>query len=197
MDAALARSAYMESMLRRSFALALVALAISGALGIALHSAGAATVTPAACAPKAPIELPYNSWPAARKQLAPPGASAIRLCRYNGLNTKPYRGLAAQALVTSKGEVATIVGELDALPRVPPGAIFSREECPADDGSLVDALIAYPGGHGVLVSIELGGCFGVTNGNVMRTLEYGNNTKAGSSLLATVKRLTGWKPSDF
>lgn len=173
-------------------------LALSASLGIALRAAGAATVTPAACAPKAPVELPYNSWPAARKELAPPGAAAIRLCRYNGLNTKPVRGLAAQALVSEPKAVAAIVRELDALPKVPPGAIFSSvRRCPAGDGSIVDALIAYPGGQGVLVSIDLSGCLNVSNGNVTRMIGYGKNTKPGNALLATVKRLTHWKRSDF
>ncbi|HEX2702730.1 MAG TPA: hypothetical protein VHM72_04785 [Solirubrobacteraceae bacterium] len=149
-------------------------------------SAAASTSTPAQCAAKAPIELPVNAWAPARRQLAPAGASAIRLCRYNAFATHPLRSLARSALVTSAGSVTAIVAELDELPALPRGA-FS---CPLDDGAEIDALLAYPGGNGVVVQIDLTGCATVSNGSVMRTA---GSSKAGRELLAETERLTRYR----
>jgi hypothetical protein len=164
------------------FAAALVAGLI--ALGSAAAQAG--TTTPAQCAKKALIELPVNAWAPARKQLAPPGATAIRLCRYNALGTRPLRGLARSALVTSARTVQAIVSELDQLPPLPRG-VFS---CPADDGAEIEALLAYAGGNGVVVQIDLTGCGTVSNGSVVR---WAGSTKAGRELLAQTERLTGYR----
>jgi hypothetical protein len=179
----------METMLKRSAGLALLALVLSAGFGIALHAAGAATVTPAACVAKEPSTVPANSWAPARTQLAPPGAVTIRLCRYDGLNTKPALALAAQALVTRAATVEQLSGELEAL-KAPSGLAF----CPMDDGGAVDMLLAYSGGHSVLVQVELSGCTIANNGNVSRTAA---TTKAGSELLRQIAQLTGYKGSVF
>jgi hypothetical protein len=165
------------------------ALALALVAGVVVAASGtsqASTPTPAQCAAKAPIELPVNAWAPARRLLAPAGASALRLCRYNALGTRPLRGLARSALVTSAATVKAIVTELDQLPAVPRGA-FS---CPADDGAEIDALLAYAGGNGVVVQIELGGCATVSNGSVVRWL---GSSKAGRELLAQTEKLTGYR----
>jgi hypothetical protein len=149
-------------------------------------SAAASTSTPAQCAAKALIELPVNAWAPARKRLAPPGASAIRLCRYNALGMRPLRGLARSALVTNTRTVAVIVDELDALPAFPSRPI----SCPADDGAEIEALLAYAGGEGVVVQIDLTGCATVSNGSVVR---WAGSTDAGRELLAQTERLTGYE----
>lgn len=179
------------TMLRRSAALAVAALALSAAIGIALHAAAAATTRPADCASKAPIELPVNAWAPARHELAPPGASAIRLCRYNALGVKPVRGLAASGLVSDPTSVRKLVGELDSLP-VPPKLAF----CPMDKGALIDLIVAYGGGgdRGVLVQVDLTGCATVDNGSVIRTAA---GSAAGHALLAQIERLTGYKGPAF
>jgi len=164
------------------FAAALVA----GLIALQSGAAQASTTTPPKCAQKALIELPVNAWAPARKQLAPPGAKAIRLCRYNALGTLPVRGLARSALVTSARTVKAIVSELDALP-APPRRPLS---CPADDGAEIDALLAYPGGNGVFVQIDLTGCATVSNGSVVR---WAGSTAAGRNLLAETEQLTGYK----
>lgn len=172
---------------------ALRAVVVVGVLVAALAVAAAERAdgapTPAACAPKELVELPANAWAPARKQLAPPGASAVRLCRYNALNTKPPLALAGSALVTSAKSVKAIVAELDALRPLPRG-IF----CPLDDGAAINALLAYSGGHAVLVRFELTGCGTVSNGNVTR---WAGNSTAGSDLVALIERLTGYKRAGF
>lgn len=145
---------------------------------------------PAQCAAKAPTELPVNGWAPARARLAPPGASAIRLCRYNALGQRPARGLARSALVTDSQTVRAIVADFDSLRVSASPPAF----CPLDDGAVIDALLAYPGGHGVVIQIELTGCANATNGNVTRTTA---ETQAGRDLLAAVERLTGYTGPAF
>jgi hypothetical protein len=180
----------MEGVLRRSFAIAGAALVASAILAVALRNAFAAQSRPPACAARAPIELPFNAWAPARRQLAPPGADAIRLCRYNALGHKPLRGLARSALIVRAERVRELVGELESLPRLPPGALA----CPMDNGALIDMLLAYRDGNGVLVQVDLTGCATVKNGNVTRTA---GETKAGHALLAQIERSTGYKGPVF
>ena len=96
--------------------------------------------------------------------LAPPGTGAIRLCRYSGLNAHPRLALVGSRLLDSRTIVDQLVTELDRLP-----ALRGAVACPADDGSQILALLAYPGGHQVSISVGLTGCALVTNGSVHRT----------------------------
>jgi len=162
---------------------------LAAALAVGAAAQAGSAPTPAACAAKEFVELPANAWAPARKQLAPPGASAIRLCRYNALNTKPPLALARSALVTSTKSVKAIVAELDALRPLPKGVF-----CPLDDGADIDALLAYSDGHAVIVRFELTGCGAVSNGSVTR---WAGNSTAGSDLLALIERLTGYKRTGF
>lgn len=160
-------------------AAALAVLAVSGA--------GATEPHPAACAARAPIELPVNPWPAAHSELAPPGASEIRLCRYNGFTGRQSRGLAATTLVSQASAVAELVGELDAL-KAFSGKVF----CPMDNGVEIDMLLSYSSGRAVSIRVEPTGCETVSNGSVTRTAA---TTAAGTRLLATVDQLTHYKPN--
>jgi hypothetical protein len=174
--------------LKRSAALALAALALSGGVGFALRAASAAAARPAACERQAPVELPVNPWPAAHSELAPPGASAIRLCRYNALGVP--RGLAASAVVSDPSAVGRLTRELDSLPSLP-----RVEACPLDTGALIDLIVAYSDNkHGLLVQVDLTGCAVVANGSVDRTA---GSSGAGRALLATIEQLTGYKGPVF
>ena len=131
--------------------------------------------------------IPANSWALTRQVLAPPGASAIRLCRYSGFGADPRLRLIRSVLRTDASLVAELLGKLDRLPAAP-GA-FS---CPADDGSEIILLLAYPDGHAVTVSVGLTGCERVTNGSAYRTAAtIGAPPAVGPQLLAQLKRLTG------
>lgn len=86
------------------------------------------------------------------------------------------------------GPVAELVKRFDGLPSGPPGAVA----CPADDASEIAALVSYPGGHEVRISVGLRGCESVTNGSVNRTASgYGPHPRRGPRLLAEMKRLVG------
>ena len=140
-----------------------------------------APAPPGPCAQRAPTTLPAEAWLPARRQLAPAGATAIRLCRYAGLNGSPRLGLVSSRLITSAGLVAELVREFDTLPSMPPGA-FS---CPADDGSQIAASLRYGGGQNVTISVGLTGCRLVSNGSVHRTAAG----DSGSQLVTQLEHL--------
>lgn len=151
------------------------------------------TVLPPGCARQRPASggaLEPAAWAAARAQMAPPGASAIRLCRYAGLTARRRFALIRSRLVRQGHLVTELLGEFDALPRLPRGVI----NCPEDDRSQIVALLAYPGGHELTISVGLSGCGVVTNGGLLRTaLGFGSppSTPLGPDLLAKLEGLTG------
>jgi hypothetical protein len=181
---------------RRSYRQVMAGVSVIGAaccmVGLATAATGCSTMTadaspPARCAAKASAQVRPNAWGPAMRQLAPPGATAIRLCRYSGLNG-PHPLHLARSVTAPRGRlVRLLVREFDRLPRFAPGAIA----CPMDDGSQVVALLSYPGGHSVSISVGLTGCTRVTNGDVVRTaLGIGPSPRSGPSLLEHLERLT-------
>jgi hypothetical protein len=83
-----------------------------------------------------------------------------------------------------------LVTEFDRLPSMQ-GAVA----CPSDDGSQILALLAYPGGHQVSISVGLTGCALVTNGSVHRTAAgFGTPRTFGPQLLAALEHLVGVHP---
>lgn len=145
-----------------------------------------AAVRSAACSRGAPGAIGPESWGPARHMLAPEGAQAIRLCRYSGLNAHPALSLVSFRVLTRHSRVAELVRRFDGLPRPPRGAVA----CPADDGSQILAMLAYPHGQEVKISVGETGCNDVTNGTVRRTASgYGPHPKRGPRLLAQLERL--------
>src|SRR5437868_4733414 len=80
-----------------------VTLALTGGAAGALHAHGVRStasrlssrhVELARCPKRSPTQLGAETWTPAKTELAPPGASAIRLCRYSGLNAHPPLTLA-------------------------------------------------------------------------------------------------------
>jgi hypothetical protein len=160
------------------------------------HTATQATATirprslqaalPPSCARKAPSRIPAETWSAARRQLAPTGAIAIRLCRYAGLDGHPPLALTRSALVTASPLVSELVREFDELP-IQHGAIG----CPFDDDSQIVALLGYPGAHTVTISVHLLGCNYVTNGSVIRlAIGQGSPPAVSRHLVSQLERLT-------
>ena len=132
------------------------------------------------CADRAP-RIPNNPWPPTRRYLAPSGAIAIRLCRYGVL---PRLVLKRSRLLTSSRVIHRIVGDFDKLPS--PGV--PSPACPADFGSEILALLAYPAGQRVAISTGLTGCSEVTNGNLNRSAL---GSPYGLPLVSELERLTG------
>jgi hypothetical protein len=151
---------------------------------MALAAGGAKATAPAnGCASHPLVELPVNPLPATRSVLAPPGANAIRLCRYGSVPRHGEQALVGSARVRSAGTIGALTSALDGLPPADRLAF-----CPMDNGSELDMSLSYPGGkHGDFIRVELAGCENATNGTLTRTAA---RTPAGQKLLATLESLT-------
>lgn len=148
--------------MRRTIA---ILAALAGVLVIA--TSGSAAQGPAApCPARAPSSVDHNPWAPAQRQLVPPGAVALRLCRYAGLNDPlPLTLTRSRLLTTEHALIVRLARELDALPPLRPG-LFA---CPADDGSEVVAMFAYAPHDNVTVAFETSGCARVSNGDLVRS----------------------------
>lgn len=168
-------------------ATALVAFIVSGPGGGSAADAavGARSAVPAGCARRSPVRLRAESWSLARRELAPAGARAIRLCRYSGLNRHRRLALVRSVALSAPGLVGELVREFDELPSQQPGTAIV---CPTDDSSQIVALLAYPGGRVVTIAVHLRGCEPVTNGSVDRAA-------AGKELVPQLERLTAPVPA--
>ncbi|MGA2924851.1 MAG: hypothetical protein ABSG43_02465 [Solirubrobacteraceae bacterium] len=145
---------------------------------------------PAPCSAKAPVSVPAERWSAARGELAPAGASAIRLCRYSGLNAHPRLTLAGSRLLVSRSLVQQLVSEFARLPSLS-GAVA----CPNENLSQILALLSYPAGQQVTISVGLTGCALVTNGSVHRTAAgIGMPPAFGPQLVAQLEQLVAAGP---
>lgn len=178
---------------------AVAALVVGGSRGAhAAHAAvglngliAAEPAFPASCARRSPLQVRTESWSLARRELAPVGASAIRLCRYSGGNDHPPRALVHSVLLSASNLVRDLVREFDELPSQGPGGIA----CPSDDGSQIVALLAYPGGQLDRIAVHLAGCQEATNGSVFRlALGVGSPPAFGPQLVAQLERLTASEP---
>ena len=115
------------------------------------------------CSRRSPSDVVApNHWPAARRHLAPRGPSAIRLCRYSGLNDHPPLTLVSSGLVGSLRARQRLVKRFNSLPLPPPIAA-----CPSDSGAAIVAHLA-------------------TNGDVWRTAAG----SVGDRLIAQLERLS-------
>jgi hypothetical protein len=144
----------------------------------------AAAKPPPLCHTKAPQSVAPNSWEPTKTQLAPSGAGAIRLCRYD-LQRKIARG----TLLRRRAWVGKLVREFNVLRPMPSGVVA----CPADLRLMVVALLAYPDGHTVTISVDESGCQVVTNGNLIRTTAVAPPL-FGPKLLKELEHLTGLRP---
>ena len=102
--------------------------------------------------------------PGATRALVPPGARAVLLCRYSGLDAAgaAFR-LEAQRLVGDEAPVARLSAELGAL--APTTGVY---HCPSDTGADVVARFRYASGPQDPVTVDLTGCNPVANGHVHR-----------------------------
>jgi hypothetical protein len=171
-------------------AVAAAALAL-GAAAVALADrddrGAAARASPAEhCSRTAPLRIPADSWSPARRELAPPGASKIVLCRYSGLNAHPPLALTRSVVLTAPRLVRDLVRKFDALP-----AQTGTVACPVDEGSQIVARLGYRDGHVVRIAVGLTGCETVTNGSSYRTAaRIGTPPTLGPRLIAQLLRLT-------
>ncbi len=173
-----------RSGLRAAAAVAAAAIA-AGASASTAMSRPTETTTAAACPHRAPTSLSPERWAAAHHQLAPSGLSTIRLCRYSGSNAHPRLTLASSRLLKRPALVRQLVSEFDRLP-----SLRGVVACPDDDLSQILALLVYPGGRELTISVGLTGCETVTNGGLRRTAAgMGSPPAFGPQLVARLERL--------
>ena len=159
-----------------------VVVSTAAAAGASSTASGA----PDRCPARGPASGPKNSWSATRDKLAPVGATAIRLCRYDGLNAKPRLKFVSANLITTSKQVGELITQFDALKQLR-GATTS---CPSDDASQILALISYGDRHQVRISVALTGCSRVTNGNLSRTAaNFAGRNPQGPKLVEQLRRL--------
>jgi hypothetical protein len=121
----------------------------------------------------------------------PPGAVAARLCSYSGLgNSKdrvPELSLIRSRLVATAGPLADLGADFNALAPVPHRLIV----CPAGDDSEIVALIAYPSGQQLTITLRRTGCAEVTNGALLRSAFQAAYNPAAGKLNDELQRLLG------
>ena len=145
------------------FLLCLASVAATLAVSVAVSDAQTAS----SCPPADPQTL-VSARPGASRELVPPGARTVVLCRYSGFNhgvgprTPAFR-LQARAVIGSAATVAGMTRELDSLPRV-----TAPIACPAGFGTAIVAHFRYPTGAEDPVTIELDGCLTASNGRLSR-----------------------------
>lgn len=102
----------------------------------------------------------------ARKELVPPGATTLTVCRYNGMNAfggVPQWGLRGAGATDKRSQINKIIAGLDALK--PTRGVYN---CPFSDSSDVVATFGYGSGPGVVITMDTGDCNTVSNGHVRR-----------------------------
>jgi hypothetical protein len=161
--------------------------AVVTCLALLVGAASAAAKSPPLCHTKAPQTVAPNSWAPSQTQLAPPGAGAIRLCRYTPLSA--HQKIARATLLRRQVWVAKLIREFNVLSPPPSGTVA----CPADLGLMIVALLAYPDGHTVTILMDASGCTTVTNGNLIRTIAV-PPPLFGPKLLTELEHLTGLRP---
>jgi hypothetical protein len=98
--------------------------------------------------------------------LVPIAARYRVLCRYNGMNERPYRRLRAARLVAGAADVRRWRARFNDLPAIPPGP----RSCPFDDDRrLLIAFVASPRSS-VVLSATVAGCGYVSDGVQLRDL---------------------------
>lgn len=134
----------------------------------ALTAAGAGYVTASraatAAVPACPGHAPkLTARGAGKKHFVRPGADAMRLCRYYGVNWADSQGLRQQNLVRGSLTVGLVTDTFNKL-KEPPRGIF----CMRDDASELLVVFAYPRGRAERVAVKLTGCRFAMNGRSTR-----------------------------
>jgi hypothetical protein len=144
------------------------------ACGSAATTTGTPTTSRASVAlppcPKNDHHLTFTHDDRTATTLVPAGATAVRLCTYQGLNphVRDVGLLDTSRQVTKPAKVAALASLFNQLP--PYSGNRRLIYCPMDDGSKAAALFDYAHAPIVTVAIHLTGCSFVKNGDQRRVL---------------------------
>lgn len=173
---------------RLRLALLLAGVCVVGCLGAAKAFAVAPVASGtqrSAAVPSCPAKAPPSKLPPPLEQegrLLSDGAQALSVCRYEPRRRGGLR-LAGHASVSSEARIEKLTAELDALPRMPPGAFA----CPLDRSASILVAARFSTGQVSDVLIGLEGCRIATNGVAHRWAEPAR----GKRLIAQLDALTG------
>jgi PASTA domain len=168
-----------------AWALAAVVLCAGSFGGVLVDVAGAAA-SAGVCPVKLGASVAPSKAPGSQRELVPPGAVSVTVCRYRGLNDPSARDvgrLAGSAVLSDLQRVQSLSARFDGLPPAQGGPVA----CPADDGSMALAIFGYPGSAFDPVSIRLTGCSIASNGFVVGNMAF----DVGWRLRVELQRLTG------
>jgi hypothetical protein len=161
----------------------LAVLALTVVLGaVRAEGSSVRSRSPATCRAHTPSQAPHNPWKATRQRLVPRGATAIRLCRYSGLNADPPLRRTSQRVLRNRRLIARLTNEFDRLP-----VLHGPVACPVDDASAIVLHLVYRHRHSERVTVGLSGCALVTNGHLSRTAM---RPPAGPKLLRQLEALS-------
>jgi hypothetical protein len=157
---------------------------VTAALGA---SAWVSDAQPASACPGSDRHAVASTRPGATRELVPPGARAVLLCRYSGTydgigKRLPAFRLQARDLIESGATASSMTRELDSLPR-----FTAPIACPAEFGAAIVAFFRYAAGPDDPVTIALDGCLGAGNGHVNRIAE----SATGYDFVKHLAALTG------
>jgi hypothetical protein len=111
-------------------------------------------------------------------RLVPKKPTALALCRYG---PAPGYALEASRLVTKRKVVHRVASGLNALPKMPSGAIA----CPASDGSEIVVYAMYKRSATRIVHVALNGCLTARRRDLVRW-----DTPSGGKFVRVLKHLT-------
>ena len=140
-------------------ALLIAALVVAAGFGCVTASRAASTTVPS-CPGHAPKPVSQGL---ITKKFVRPGAIAMRLCRYYGINWGDSQGLRDQRLIHTGLTIRSITHTFNRL-HDPPRGIF----CMRDDASELLVVFGYPNTGAELVVVMLTGCRFALNGRSTR-----------------------------
>jgi hypothetical protein len=169
-----------------------VLLAVSGSVllcGAILAGSATAGHRIYVCPRVGPRRVSANSWPKAKRRMAPRGAQVINLCRYRVDRYGNPGSLAGNDMVATQPTKRQLISKFDALKQL--RGVRSPLRCPREDGKEILANLYYRKHRRVQILVALTGCQPVTNGNVHRlAVNVDGKNPAGPRLITQLKRLT-------
>jgi hypothetical protein len=135
------------------------------AIAVAVVAAGSVTASRAASAgvPTCPGHAPKTVSPVTARHFVRQGATAMRLCRYYGVNWGFPYGLRQQRLIHNGATISSITATFNGLAK-PPKGIF----CMKDDDAKMLVVFGYANAPAEHVLVKMTGCPFTTNGRASR-----------------------------
>ena len=139
---------------------------VIAAIAVTAAAAGSVTVSHAASAsvPKCPAHTPKTIKPPVNtRHFVRQGATAMRLCRYYGVNWGFPYGLRGQRLIRDAATIKGVTATFNGLAKPPKGIL-----CMQDDNTRMLVVFGYAKASAEHVLVKMTGCPFTTNGRATR-----------------------------